>query len=188
METHTIAASNFLLPNGTLIAELIAFVIVLGVLWRYVVPPVSKAMSDRQAMIKAQLDEGRQASERLEQAEADYRKAMDEARTTAATIRDQARADAAAIREELLQQAVQERNRILESGREQLVHERDALVRELRASIGELAVDLASRILQESLADEVRRRGTVDRFLAELPDDAAASSGATGSAGAGGRR
>jgi F-type H+-transporting ATPase subunit b len=183
MQTHTIAAGNFLVPNGTLLAELIAFLIVLGVLWRYVVPPVSKAMSDRQAMIKAQLDEGRQASERLEQAEADYRKAMDEARTTAATIRDQARADAAAIREELLQQAVQERNRILESGREQLAHERDALVRELRASIGELAVELAGRILQESLAEEVRQRGTVDRFLAELTEEPA-----TGSAGAGGRR
>ena len=181
MQTHTMAAGNFLVPNGTLIAQLIAFVIVLGVLWRYVVPPVSKAMSERQAVIKAQLDEGRQAAERLEQAEADYRKAMDEARTTAATIRDQARADAAGIREEMLQQAVQERDRILASGREQLAHERDALARELRASLGELAVELASRILQESLAEEVRQRGTVDRFLAELPDEAAAS-------GSGGRR
>src|SRR5439155_847496 len=124
--TSVMAAGNFLIPNGTFIAELIAFLIVLFVLWRYVVPPVSKAMSDRQAMIKAQLDEGREASERLKQAEADYRSAMEEARTTAATIRDQARADAAAIREEMLEQAVQERDRVLESGREQLQHERDA--------------------------------------------------------------
>src|SRR5690348_1335208 len=183
MHTHTLAAGNFLVPNGTLIAELIAFLIVLGVLWRYVVPPVSKAMSDRQAMIKAQLDEGKQASERLKQAEADYRQAMEEARTTAATIRDQARADAAAIREEMLQEAVQERDRVLESGRAQLAHERDALVRELRASVGDLAVELAGRILGESLADEARRHGTVDRFLAELQEEAG-----TGAAGTGGRR
>src|SRR6266700_2349552 len=137
MNTSTVAAQNFLVPNGTLVAELIAFLIVLFVLWRYVVPPVSKAMSERQAMIKAQLDEGRQASQRLKQAEADYRKAMEEARTTAATIRDQARADAAAIREEMLEQAVQERDRFLESGREQLADQR---------------VALASRILGESLA------------------------------------
>jgi F-type H+-transporting ATPase subunit b len=174
------AAGNFLVPNGTFIAELIAFLIVLGVLWRYVVPPVTKAMNDRQAMIKAQLDEGKQASERLKQAEADYRKAMDEARTTAATIRDQARADAAAIREEMLEQAVQERDRILESGRDQLVHEREALVRELRASLGDLAVELAGRILGESLAEEARQRGTVDRFLEQLQEEEAT--------GAGGRR
>jgi F-type H+-transporting ATPase subunit b len=182
MNTSVVAAGNFLVPNGTFIAELIAFLIVLFVLWRYVVPPVSKAMNDRQAMIKAQLDEGRQASERLKQAEADYRKAMEEARTTAATIRDQARADAAAIREEMLEQAVQERDRALESGREQLLHERDALVRDLRAEVGKLAVDLAGRILGESLADEARQRGTVDRFLAEV------EAADRGTAGAGGRR
>ena len=180
MNTHTLAAGNFLVPNGTFIAELVAFLIVLGVLWRYVVPPVTKAMNERQQMIKAQLDEGKQASERLKQAEADYRKAMEEARTTAATIRDQARADAAAIREEMLEQAVQERDRIIESGREQLVHDREALVRELRASLGELAVDLAGRILGESLAEEARRRGTVDRFLEQLQEEEAT--------GAGGRR
>jgi len=131
-------------------------------------------------LIKAQLDEGKQASERLKQAEADYRKAMEEARTTAATIRDQARADAAAIREEMLEQAVQERDRVIESGREQLAHDREALVRELRASLGDLAVELASRILGESLAEEARQRGTVDRFLEQLQEEEAT--------GAGGRR
>jgi len=180
MNTHTLAAGNFLVPNGTFIAELVAFLIVLGVLWRYVVPPVTKAMNERQQMIKAQLDEGKQASERLKQAEADYRKAMEEARTTAATIRDQARADAAAIREEMLEQAVQERDRVIESGREQLAHDREALVRELRASLGDLAVELASRILGESLAEEARQRGTVDRFLEQLQEEEAT--------GAGGRR
>jgi F-type H+-transporting ATPase subunit b len=31
-----------------------------------------------------------------------------------------------------------------------------------------MAVELASRVVEESLEDEVRRRGTVDRFLSEL--------------------
>ena len=34
--------------------------------------------------------------------------------------------------------------------------------------MGTLAVDLASRIVGESLADEARSRGTVDRFINEL--------------------
>jgi F-type H+-transporting ATPase subunit b len=173
MHTHYEAAGNFLIPNGTFIAQLIAFLIVLGVLWRYVLPPVNKAMTQRQETIKAQLEEGRQASERLKQAEADYRKALDEARTTASGIRDQARADAAAIREEMLAQAIQERDRILESTRQQLQTERQQLVRELRAELGGLAVELAGRILGEALAEEARQRGTVDRFLAELPEDTA---------------
>jgi F-type H+-transporting ATPase subunit b len=41
-------------------------------------------------------------------------------------------------------------------------------VRDLRAEVGTLAVDLAGRIVGESLADEARSRGTVDRFISEL--------------------
>jgi len=173
MATTTVLAGNFLIPNGTFIAELIAFAIILGVLWRFVLPPVSKAMNERQDLIRSQLEEGRQASERLKQAEADYRKAIDEAKSAAAAIRDQARADASSIREELLERAQQERDRIIETGREQLVNERQALVRELRAELGTLSVELASRILGEALAEEARRRGTVDRFLAELQTEEA---------------
>jgi len=172
MATTTVLAGNFLVPNGTFIAELIAFLIILGVLWRYVVPPVSKAMTERQELIKNQLDEGQRASERLKQAEADYREALEQAKTTAAQIRDQARADAAAIREEILERAQQERDRVLETGREQLATERQTLIRELRADLGNLAVELAGRILGESLAEEARQRGTVDRFLSELQQEA----------------
>ena len=42
------------------------------------------------------------------------------------------------------------------------------MVTELRAQIGTLAVDLAGRVVGESLADEARRSGTVDRFLDDL--------------------
>lgn len=179
MPTKTMAASNFLVPNATFFAELVAFALILFVLWRWVLPPVRKAMNERQELIRSQLDEGRQASERLKRAEADYKQTLEEARSVAAGIRDQARADAAAIREEILERAAQEHDRIVESGREQLVSERQALARELRADVGRLSVELASRILGESLAEETRRRGTVERFLAELD---AGEAGATGEA------
>lgn len=178
MQTHYEAAGNFLIPNGTFIAELIAFLVVLGVLWRWVLPPVRKAMTDRQETIAAQLEEGKQASERLKQAEADYQAAIAEARGTAASIRDEARADAASIREDLLAKATEERDRLLAAGRDQLATEREALVRDLRGDLGTMAVELSSRILGESLVDEARQRGTVQRFLDELENETGAAAGA----------
>jgi F-type H+-transporting ATPase subunit b len=68
----------------------------------------------------------------------------------------------------MMARAREESDRIIAAGREQLTAERNTIVRELRAEVGEIAVDLASRIVGESLADEARRRGTVERFLAEL--------------------
>ncbi len=182
MQTH-LAAGNIIFPNGTFFAELLAFIVVLVVLWRWVLPPVRKAMTDRQALIRSQLEEGRVASERLKEAEAEYKKALNEARTTAAAIRDEARADAGAIREEILAKAAEDRDRLVAAGREQLATERQALVRELRSELGSLAVELSSRIIGESLVDEARQRGTVQRFLTELENEAGDAP-----AGAGGRR
>jgi F-type H+-transporting ATPase subunit b len=167
---------NFLVPNATFIAELVAFIIILGILWKYVLPPITRALNDRQGIIEKQIEEADATRAKLAATEADYRKTMQEAATTAAQIRDEARADAAAIREEMLGKAHEEANRIIAAGRDQLVAERASIVRELRAEIGTLAVDLAGRIVGESLENEARQRGTVDRFLAEL-DSAGAGVG-----------
>lgn len=166
---------NFLVPNATFIAELVAFLIILFVLSRYVVPPVQKALKERQDIIRTQIEEADETHAKLAAAESDYRAALKDASTQAAQIRDDARADATAIREEMLARAREEADRIVAAGREQLLAERATVVRELRAEIGSLAVDLASRIVGESLADESRQRGTVERFLAELDGAGAAS-------------
>lgn len=163
-----LAQQNFLLPNATFIAELIAFLIILFVLWRYVVPPMQRVMRERQEMVRRQIKESQLASERLEAAEARYRDALAEARTEAARIRDDARADGQRIIDEMRERAQQEADRIRQRGEEQLAQQRDQAVRQLRAEVGQLAVTLAGRIVGESMEDEARRRGTVDRFLDEL--------------------
>jgi len=155
-------------PNATFFAELVAFAIVLGILWRYVLPPVTKALNERAEIVRTQMEEADATKVKLAATEADYREKMKEASTVAAQIRDEARADAAAIRDEILAKAREESDRIIAAGRNQLEAERSAIVRQLRSEVGTLAVDLASRIVGESLEDEARQRGTVDRFLSEL--------------------
>lgn len=173
MSSYNVAAPGgggnlFLIPNATFFVELVIFLIVLGVLWRYAVPPVKRAMDERREMVRRQIEESQQASKRLSEAEARYSQALAEARVEAAKIRETARADAQEIKDELRQQAEQEVARIRQRGEEQLATQRDAVVRDLRAEIGKLAVTLAGRIVGESVADDARRAGTVDRFLDEL--------------------
>jgi F-type H+-transporting ATPase subunit b len=97
-----------------------------------------------------------------------YQQQLAEARSDAARIRDEARSQAEGVRAELLDKAREESERIVAAGRDQLTAERQNIVRGLRAEIGTLAVDLAGRIVGESLADEARQRGTVERFLSDL--------------------
>src|SRR4051794_9694599 len=168
MSQHVVASGNFLVPNATFIAELVAFLIILGILGKYVLPPLQKALRDRQAMIKKQVEDADAAQTKLAEAEKAYQNALTEARTEAAQIRENARAEAQRTVEELRTQALEEQARIVARGDEQLAAQRAQIVRELRAEIGTLAVELSEKIVSQRLADDAQVSATVDAFLAGL--------------------
>jgi F-type H+-transporting ATPase subunit b len=182
MRTTVLAQDNFLLPNGTIIAELIAFLVILFVLWKYVVPPLSKSLQQRQDMVRKQVEDAEEAARKLKAAEERYNEALTEARTEAAKIRDNARADGERIREELREQANAEVERIRQRGEEQLANQREQVVRQLRGELGGLAVQLAEQLVGHELSDDDGKRSTVDRFLAQLDELPAKQSGTPSSA------
>src|SRR5579875_2097113 len=166
---HTVLASNnFLVPNATFIAELIAFLIILFILGRYVLPRIQGPLRERQQIIEQQMKDADEAKQRLAEAESAFQNALREARTEAAQIRENARAEAQRTIEELRQQAQEEHDRIVARGDEQLARQRASIVRELRGEIGTLAVELSEKILDQRLADDAQVRATVDSFIAGL--------------------
>ena len=161
--------SNFLVPNGTFFVELIAFVIMFGILAKYVVPPINRAMTNRQDAIRQQFEELDQAKEEANSAKlAELEAQLADARHEAARIREEAREQGAAIVAEMREQAQTEAGRIVEHGKAQIEAERQQAVTSLRAEVGTLATNLAGRIVGESLDDDDRQGRVVERFLAEL--------------------
>ncbi|TFV63274.1 F0F1 ATP synthase subunit B [Geodermatophilus sp. DF01-2] len=174
-------------PVGEIIIGLIAFAIVLLVLFKFVAPRFEQVFRARREAIEGGIERAEAMQAEAKAALEQYRAQLAEARTEAAQIRDQARAEGQQILEELRAQAQQESARIVARGEEQLATSRQQVVNELRGQIGRLAVDLAGRVVGESLEDQARRSGTVDRFLDQLDGMAAGTSpdgrgGATGSA------
>jgi F-type H+-transporting ATPase subunit b len=181
MAQHTVvASSNFLVPNATFIVEFIAFLLILAIIGRYILPPVQRALADRQAMIRKQVEDSEEAKTKLAEAERAYQNALNEARTEAAQIRENARAEAQRTLEELRTQAQEESARIVQRGEEQLASQRSSVVRELRAEIGTLAVELSEKIVSQRLADETQVAATVDAFLAGLESTDKVASGDAG--------
>jgi F-type H+-transporting ATPase subunit b len=160
--------SNFLVPNGTFIAELVAFVLLLWAISRYVLPPLSKAMTARQDMIDRSIKDAQEAKERLEAAEAEHKELLEKTKADASRIREEARVEGRAIIEELRAKAQEEADRVRARGEEQLAAEREQVVAALRSDLGRLATELAERIVGESLQDDAGQRRVVDRFLEDL--------------------
>jgi len=163
-----LASGNFLVPNATFIAELIAFLLILAIIGRYILPPVQKVIRERQAMIAKQVEDSEQARKKLQQAEEQYKHALTEAREEAQQIREHARAEAQRTVEELREKAQEESARIVARGEELLANQRGAVIRELRAEIGTLAVELSEKIVDQHLADDAQVTATVDAFIAAL--------------------
>jgi F-type H+-transporting ATPase subunit b len=161
-----------------IIVGTIAFALLCFVLLKFVFPRMEATFQARVNAIEGGIKRAEAAQEEANRLLEQYKEQLAEARTEAARIRDEARADATGIREDILAKAREESDRIIAAGRDALQTERQQIVRQLRTEIGSLAVDLAGRIVGESLEDEARRRGTVERFLEEIGDaDAAGAAG-----------
>jgi F-type H+-transporting ATPase subunit b len=158
---------NFLVPNGTIFIVFVIFLAILFFFYRFVVPPLTKAMAEREEMNRKQVEDRENAQRRLAEAEQRYEKALAEARGEAAKIRDEARAEAQKIREDMRAETDREVAEIHRRGAEQLAEQQAEAVRSLRTEIGGLSTQLAERVLGRSVAGDAARP-EVDRFLADL--------------------
>jgi F-type H+-transporting ATPase subunit b len=169
MKTTDLAESNnILLPNGTIIVEIIIFAIVLFVIWRFVYPPVRDALQRREDMVRRTADESQQATEKLRAAEQKFQNSLAEARSESSSIRDSARAEGQRTLGELREQARAEADGVQQRGAAELAAQRSQADRELRTHVGEFATTLAGRVVGTELADNKRFATTTARYFDEL--------------------
>lgn len=158
-----------LLPHP---AEIIIGLIAFGILYRIfatkVVPKMEAMYDERAAAIEGGMAQAEEAQAEARAALEQYNAQLAGARTEANEIREAAREQGASIVAELRGQAQAEAARITEAAKRQVEAERQQAVVQLRQEVGTLSTTLASKIVGEALEDEVRQRGVVDRFLAEL--------------------
>ena len=146
--------SNFLVPNGTFFVVLLIFLIVLGVIGTFVVPPIMRVLKERDEMVAKTLENNRESDKQFAAAESDYQAAMAGARREASGIRDEARAEGRKILEEMKGRAAGESGLALQEAGEELKQQSDLIATDLRSSREALAATLASRVLRVDVARE----------------------------------
>jgi F-type H+-transporting ATPase subunit b len=160
---------NPIIPHPSeMIVGLVAFLLLLWLLQKFALPRFEQAFQARTDAIEGGLKRAEEAQAEAHRLLEQYRAQLAEARTEAAQIRESARADAVRISEEMRAAAQAEQARIVQRGEEQLAAQREHVVTQLRSEIGTLAVQLAGRIIGDSLAGEAARQRTIDRFLTEI--------------------
>lgn len=154
--------------NYDVLWSLIIFVLIVGVFMWLVLPKLNKVLDERAELIQGGIDKAETAQAEAAAALEEYTAQLRDARAEAARIREDARAEATQIVSENRARAQHDTERIVETAQKQIEAERQQAVIALRAEVGALATELASRIVGESLADDARQQRVIDAFLDEL--------------------
>lgn len=160
-------------PLDELIIGTVAFGLVFFALAKFAFPAINKALEDRANAIEGGLkraeDSQAEAAALLDQ----YRAQLADARTEAANIRSQAQAEKSAIIEAAKSEATAAAAAVTERAQAQMEAERAQAMTTLRRDVSDLALNLAGKVVGETLSDDARAKATVDRFISELEAQAA---------------
>ncbi|MEV6036624.1 F0F1 ATP synthase subunit B [Nonomuraea sp. NPDC052116] len=147
---------------------LVTFLITLFVVGKLLVPRLQKTLAERADAIDGGIMRAEEAQAEVRNLQRQYHELLEEARREAALLREEAREQGAQIRAELRAQAQAEARHLIGAAHAQIEADRQAAFAQIRTEIGRLSTDLAGRIIGESLEEDVRHTGIVERFLDEL--------------------
>lgn len=153
--------------NGTVIVEVITFLVMTAILARYVYPEVVRLAEARQRQVADQLKEAEQeraaAEARLKEAEAK----LADARKTAQNVIDAAGKSAEQLRQELKTKAEDEARRIIESARKEIEAERERAIQSVRNEVAGLVVAATEKVIGETL-DSTKHKQLIERAIQEV--------------------
>src|SRR5699024_590146 len=153
--------------GGFAIWVLITMIIFLWVMNKYVVPPISESLNEREGRIKDSLESAEKALERAEKISEDNEKALREAEVKAQEIRKEAIEEAEELREERIEKSKEEANQMIAHAKQAIEQEKKRALNELRDEVADLAVQSASRIIDAEL-DTQKNHKLVDSYIKEI--------------------
>lgn len=145
----------------------VAFILVLFVLNKFAFPMLRKTVEAREQQIQGDLEAAESAKTEAQQAKATYDKQIADARGEANRIIEEARQQAEDVRKDLVAKAEREAEQIQSRATEQLEAERNRTLSELQSTVGDLAIELAEKVVGRAL-DQSTHRELVDAYIKEV--------------------
>ncbi len=172
-----IFGNDFLIPNATFIVELVAFLVILAIVAKFVLPIVNKALHDRQEAIRTELAAADAAKSDAAAADAERRAALEEARHQAREIVAQANRTAEQVSADAQARGQSEYERILAAAEAEVRLARQRALEEAAARLGEVVVDVVERIIGREV-DARAHRDLIDEAVGAMSADRGAATAA----------
>lgn len=166
--TAEVSENIELLPEPPeLIWGLVAFLLLMLLMVKFVFPKANAALEERRQAIEGKMEEADAKLVEAEEARRNYEASIEDARGEATRIIDEAKSTAESLRADILEKAETEAAAIIERAQSEIATERQRVVQELRSQVGTMSVELASRIVEREL-DTSTHEELVDEYIQRL--------------------
>jgi F-type H+-transporting ATPase subunit b len=161
-------APNPILPEkNEIIWGSLAFLVLLGMMWKFALPQVRNMMETREQRIRGDLERAEQAKVESEQVLEQYRAQLADARTEASRILEEARQAADQMRRDLIARAEQEAGDQRARAQEDVRLATDRAMADLQNRVAELSIELAEKIVERNL-DRDTQLQLIENYINEV--------------------
>lgn len=139
-------------------AQVISFLIVAGLLYKFAYYPILKVLEERRQRIADGLANADKIKAELTRTEASRQEILSQANTQANKLIEEARAAAARVQEQETQKAITAAEQIIAKAREAAAQDHARMLTELRREVGRLVVDTTSKVTGKILSTDDQKR------------------------------
>lgn len=160
---------SFLIPDFGLIFWLVlAFSVMFFVLAKFAFPVIVGMVEERKKFIDESLVKAREANAKLAEIQQEGEQLLKVAREEQALILKGAMATRDSIIAEAKKTAEEEGKRQLKEAKQQIAAEKENALRDIRAEVAQLSVQIAEQLLRQQLADENKQAALIEKMLDEV--------------------
>lgn len=153
---------------GYLITQILGITALILILSAFVYKPMLRVLDERKARIAKGLEDARQAEIARQNADADAKRILDEARAEAANIRREAVVAAEGAAKDVEHKAREDARAIMANAQTEATEERNRILSDLRGQVAAISIAAANRLIGESL-DEKRQHQLINDFFSRVP-------------------
>ena len=150
----------------SLLAQLINFIILMGILYLVAYKPIMRMLDERAGRIRESMEQTEKIKQQAEDAEAEFKKQIAAASKQGQQVIDRAARTAEEIRQKARREAEGEAETLLTRARAEIRRERDEVVDELRREFADITILAAGKVIDRSLDKEAHRQ-VIDKVLKE---------------------
>ncbi|MBI4994616.1 F0F1 ATP synthase subunit B [Candidatus Peregrinibacteria bacterium] len=141
-----------------LIAQIINFLILLFILYKFAYRPILEMLQKRSKTIEKGMHDAKASEERLKEIEQTRRSILDEAARSVGKLLEKAKTDAETMKKDLMAEASAQAEDLLRRTKAQVAEEKEKMTEDVKKEVAKFIILATGKILQREFSDADQKR------------------------------